>query len=230
MKAVECGTAIDNFLEERMKLYDQWLEEGKIPTSSKVIPVHKALQSQQWVLYSEQVFEFLRNARSFALTDCVCRAQYQRCDNPLRTCFLINDAADQEVQEGRGQYATLDEARQILKQANERGLIHLTIYNPEQHVYAVCSCCPCCCHDLQFLKLYGRTDMVAHSDYISETDMALCTHCGDCIERCIFEARLWENGEMAFNASACYGCGLCVEACPTNANVMRLREEVTRPK
>jgi hypothetical protein len=50
---------------------------------SKVVPVREALDVKQWVLPTEQVVEFQRNARSFALTPCTCRSRYQHCNNPL---------------------------------------------------------------------------------------------------------------------------------------------------
>lgn len=213
----------DTYLEERLARYDKWVREGKVPFSSKVIPVRESLATQQWVLPTEQVVEFLRNARSFALTHCECRSRYQRCDNPLEVCFLLNDAADRYVAEGKGRHVSLEEAMDALRQANERGLVHLTVYNPEQHVFAVCSCCSCCCHDFQFLQSYGRGDLIAYSEYVAQTNLEECTHCGDCIERCVFEARVWEDGQMSYNPDACYGCGLCATVCPVEATIMQRR-------
>ena len=215
--------AADGFLEERLIRYDRWVREGRIPFSSKVIPVRESLTAQSWVLPTEQVFEFLRNARSFALTDCVCRSHYRRCENPVEVCFLINDAADACVARGKGRYVCLAEAERALRRANERGLVHLAVYNPDQYVYAVCSCCTCCCHDLQFLKLYARDDLVVHSDYVALTDMEACVHCGDCIERCAFGARAWQDRSVKYLADACYGCGLCMTICPKDAVVLRRR-------
>jgi len=210
----------DVWLDDRLAQNDEWIQAGQIPFSSKVIPVRESLSTQQWVLPFEQVLEFLRNARSFALNHCICRAHYQRCDHPTEVCFLINDAADYAVARGIARRVSLEEAVDVLRQADERGLMHLTIYNPQQHVYAVCSCCSCCCHDLQFLKLYDRSDLVARSEYVAHTDVQACTHCGDCIERCAFEARVWQDKLMGYDAGACYGCGLCVSVCPAEATVM----------
>jgi Pyruvate/2-oxoacid:ferredoxin oxidoreductase delta subunit len=220
----------DPYLERRLARYDEWVREGRIPFSSKVIPVRESLTTQQWVLPTQQVVEFLRNARSFALTDCVCRSHYRRCDNPLEVCFLINDAADAYVAAGKARSVSLEEAMQVLRHANEKGLVHLTVYNPDQYVYAVCSCCSCCCHDLQFLKLYGRSDLIAYSEYIARTDMEQCNHCGDCVQRCVFEARVWQDGQMSYNSDACYGCGLCVTVCPVDATVMQRRSgQIAKP-
>ncbi len=59
------------------------------------------------------------------------------------------------VEQGAARRVDLKEATEVLKLANQHGLIHLTIYNPEQHVYALCSCCECCCHDIEFMKKLG---------------------------------------------------------------------------
>jgi len=213
----------DAYLEERLTQYDGWLQEKRIRFSSRVIPVREALDVKQWVLPTEQVVEFLRNARSFALTHCTCRSHYQRCDNPVEVCFLLDHAADQAVADGAARYVSLEEAMRVLRQANARGLVHLTIYFPEQRIYAVCSCCSCCCHDLQFLRLYGRSDLIAHSEYVAQTNMEACTQCGDCVERCVFGARVWQDSHLSYDAGACFGCGLCVTVCSVGANVLEPR-------
>jgi Pyruvate/2-oxoacid:ferredoxin oxidoreductase delta subunit len=213
----------DAWLEERLSQYDGWLQERRIPVSSKVVPVRESLETRQWVLPTERVLDLIRNARSCALIDCDCRSHYRRCDNPVETCFLINDAADAYLENGKGRQVSLAEAEEVLRHADERGLVHLTIYNPHQYVYAVCNCCSCCCHDLQFLKLHGRSDMIARSEYVAETDAEQCVHCGDCVARCVFGARQWEGGVMVYNAAACYGCGLCVSVCSVGATTMLRR-------
>jgi uncharacterized Fe-S center protein len=213
----------DAYLEERLTQYDAWLREGRIPFSSRVIPIREALDVRQWVLPTEQVIEFLRSARSFALTACTCRSRYQRCDNPLEACFLLDDAADQAVADHIARHVSLEEAMVVLRQANGRGLVHLTIYEPEHRVGAVCSCCSCCCHDLQSLQIYGRSDLVAHSEYVAQTDVETCTQCGACVERCAFGARVWQEDRLSYDAGACYGCGLCVTVCPASATVLTLR-------
>ena len=213
----------DPYLDERLERYDRWLRQGRIPTSSKVIPVGKSLSHLQWVLPTAQVRELLRNARSYALTDCSCRSRYRRCDNPLEVCFLLNDVADLMVQRGEARRVDLPEAEERAALAEKLGLVHLTIYNPEQHVYAICSCCPCCCHDLQFMMRFDRPDMVAHADYIAATDMDQCAHCGLCVERCVFGARIMEGDTLVERLDKCLGCGLCVTTCPTEAITMTLR-------
>jgi ferredoxin len=213
----------DEELEKRMHIFDGWVNEGKIPSSSKVIPVRQSVEYLQWVLPTQQVMEILRNSRSFALADCLCRKKHKRCDNPLEVCFYTNDVADKKVDQGAARRVSLEEASEKLKLANQHGLVHLTIYNPEQHVYALCSCCECCCHDIGFMKKLGRSDLVAHADYVASVDTGLCTDCGVCVERCIFDAQVMQEDKHVFRQECCFGCGLCVTSCQSNAIEMDLR-------
>jgi hypothetical protein len=73
----------DEELEKRLEMFDGWVKEGKIPSSSKVIPIMQSVSALQWVLPTQQMIELLRNSRSFALANCACRARHKRCDNPL---------------------------------------------------------------------------------------------------------------------------------------------------
>lgn len=212
----------DEFLAKRSKDYDEWLEEGKIPYSSKVVPVNQSLAADRWIMPSEQVLEFLRNARSFAVADCLCRTHYRRCDKPVDMCFYLNDSADKARASGRARTISLEEAAERLKMADEHGLVHTTLNRPDQYSYAICSCCSCCCHDLQLMLAYGRDDLVVQSAYRAQTDTSKCTHCAACVDRCVFGARTMDDGEMNYDPKKCYGCGLCVSVCPEDATVMQL--------
>ena len=213
----------DEELEKRLHKYDEWVKERKIPYSSKVIPVNQSLKFLQWVLPTQQVLEILRNSRSFALANCLCRTKHKRCDNPLEVCFYTNDVADAKVKQGSARSVSLQEASERLELANKHGLVHLSIYNPEQHLFALCSCCKCCCHDIEFMKKLGRPDLVAHADYVAVVDTDSCVQCGACVERCVFGAQNWESGAVMFHQDKCYGCGLCVSTCESNAIRMVLK-------
>lgn len=211
------GTQMDDWLKKRLDQYDEWLTEGKISFASKIVPIAKSLEGKQWVLPTEQVVKFIKDARSFAVAPCACRTHYQRCDNPVEICIFLNDISDKLVKKGYARRIPLDELVEKLHQANERGLVHLTLYNPSQYPYAICSCCRCCCHDLQLLLDCHRRDLVASSEYMALWDPDLCSHCGICVERCVFGARTRDKHGVKYDPDKCYGCGLCVTTCPNNA-------------
>ena len=74
---------------------------------------------------------------------------------------------------------------------------------------------------------HNRMDdwLKAGSEYIAVGDEQLCSSCGICADRCVFEARTMENGVVKYNPDKCYGCGLCVTACPNDAIVLLRVEE-----
>jgi len=215
----------DPFLKERYVTYQEWLSRGQISFSSKVIPVAESLEAKQWVLPTEQAMAILREARSVVVQDCECRTHYGRCDHPVEVCLLLNETAEQLLSSGEARRVSLDEAAGILEEANESGLIHLTLYRPDHQVYAICSCCSCCCHDLQIIKLFDHKELMIHSEYVAVTDFEACVDCGTCVDRCVFQARLSVAGAIKYDPSACVGCGLCITVCPVEANSMELRSD-----
>lgn len=213
----------DNFLEKRIVVYDEWFEDGKISFSSRIIPISESFNAKQWVLPSEQAEEIVRNAQFIAVQNCECRSHYKRCDHPLEVCLLFDEVGRKLVSRNEARRISFDESKEVLKKADNSGLIHLALYMPDHKIYALCSCCTCCCHELQIVKEYGRTDLLVQSDYLAITDFDICIHCGDCVERCPFEARIFQEDEMKYNSDMCLGCGLCVSVCPVEATSMVLR-------
>lgn len=216
---------MDSFLKSRLIEYKNWIETGKIRYSAKIIPVNESLEEKQWILPSDQVLEILRKARTIALSDCICRSHYKRCSNPLNVCLLLNQYGETFIEKGVSKKISYEKANTVIETANENGLVHLSLYRPDHELYALCSCCPCCCHDLQLLLNYKQESLIAHSDYIAVTDMEKCIHCGECIPRCYFHARKFDNNEMLYDSEKCYGCGLCTTVCPANATVMNPKKD-----
>jgi Pyruvate/2-oxoacid:ferredoxin oxidoreductase delta subunit len=216
-------TQLDSFLEKRLTKYDQWMAKGKISYSSKVIPVSESLYAKQWVMPTEQVIQVLESAGSIALQDCECRTHYNGCEKPLEVCLLLNKVGDKSVSQGKARHVSLKEAADVLKKANESGLVHMSYYMPNHEVFALCSCCSCCCHDLQIIKRTGRNDIMMRSEYVAVTDYDNCINCGDCEERCPFGARIIQEAELQYDTGKCVGCGLCVTTCPAEAISMVTR-------
>jgi NAD-dependent dihydropyrimidine dehydrogenase PreA subunit len=207
----------DEFLESRIAKYDGWLKNELISFSSRVVPIAESVDAEQCVLPSERVLEILSKAVTIALQKCECREHYKRCSRPLEVCFTLDEIGDRYIKKGIARRVSLEEAGFVLKQANESGLIHLSLYRPDHRIFALCSCCPCCCHDLQILMQYDRKDLVVRSEAVAVTDPSRCKECGTCVERCYFEARTFEGETMKYQPNNCYGCGLCVTACPEEA-------------
>ncbi len=215
----------DDFLEKRLNRYDRWLAKGLISHSSRVVPVVESFSPKQWVLPSEQAMEIVGQAGFLAVQNCECRSHYKRCDHPLEVCLLFNDVAKKTVDRGDARQISERQAEAILRTANDSGLVHLSLFMPDHEVYALCSCCPCCCHDLQIVKRYGRPDLLIRSEYLAFTREEDCTLCGDCAGRCPFGARQISGDVLEFFEDRCLGCGLCVSTCPGQAISMAVRPD-----
>jgi hypothetical protein len=189
---------MDSYLKKYADRYDKWLREDKIAYTPRVIPIEKSIVAKQWVIPTQQAISILTRANSFALTACACRTHYQ-CDKPKEVCFLLNDIADKAVEKNDARKVDEKEAIQVLQRAGEAGLVHMSLYRPGQEIFALCNCCSCCCHDLQLLIKYKRTELVVHSEFIATTNETLCLECGLCSQSCPFNARVLKDKGLAFD-------------------------------
>lgn len=212
------------YISTRIRKTENTIKSGLLKYSSKVVPIKKAIPATQYVLPTKQAIEFLKEAKSFALAKCGCRVAFGNCNNPLDTCLMLDEEAEYLASRGFAKKISLEEAENVLEIADGAGLIHLTLYMPGQKVYAICSCCPCCCHDLKALLKYGKTLFIAKSDYNATCNTELCNGCGTCIKRCVFGAREMQNGKSIVKAEDCYGCGLCITTCSAKASELIFRK------
>jgi MinD superfamily P-loop ATPase len=59
--------------------------------------------------------------------------------------------------------------------------------------------------------------MLASSGYVAMIQKELCIDCGDCEDRCLFDAIMLHDGEYQVDRGACMGCGICVDVCSQEA-------------
>jgi|GEM_PF-3407227 len=111
---------MDDFLKSYVTKYDRWRQEGSFSFSSKIIPVNESISASQWILPSDQVLQILKDAESFALTDCICRTHYSRCENPREVCLLLNKRSDQAVEHNTARRISLADASEVLKEADKQ--------------------------------------------------------------------------------------------------------------
>ena len=206
---------MDEFLSKYITKYDRWLADKTISFSSKVIPVGESLTATKQVLPSQQAEKIIEDARLIALARCLCRTRYNNCDKPRHVCLILNESGEKWIAQGKAEEISLGRAKEALKTAEQTGLVHMTLHMPDHEIFAFCSCCTCCCHDLQLVVKYGKDYILENGDYTATGVPEDCTDCGACTDRCMFGARLLEEGALQYNADRCVGCGLCVSACPT---------------
>ena len=185
---------------------------------TRVIPVNVSVEAKTHILDFESVSEVVKKAKTLAVTKCTCRLTAHKCDRPLEACIQVNNAAAYALARGTGREIDAQEALDILRNAEEKGLIHVTM-NRHQVDHFICNCCPCCCQTMPVL-IKGGIHVLDPSRFRAEIDRDLCSGCGTCHERCYFGAISWEDGEGSVSlveAEKCMGCGLCEVTCPADA-------------
>ena len=90
-----------------------------------------------------------------------------------------------------GRTISKNEAYEVLKKAENAGLVHMTCNLESGHSY-ICNCCGCCCGFLRAANM-GIPNVV-NSHYYAQIDPDNCDACGTCAdERCQVSAI--EEGE-----------------------------------
>jgi len=220
---------------ELAALFEQYLQEtqgGSIvreaPAVHRVIPIGEAIPFDLEVFPYERASELLEDAKSWGVRNCICRVQQRLvgkgCDRPIENCLVfapIEGAFDHSKVD---RAITKEEALQILLEAEEAGLVHSTGNYRDQHYY-ICNCCTCCCGVLRSVAEFGVPTTAVRSDFHTVVDAELCIGCGDCLERCQFDALSLPDDICVVDYARCVGCGLCATVCPTGALYLERRPE-----
>jgi Pyruvate/2-oxoacid:ferredoxin oxidoreductase delta subunit/DNA-binding Lrp family transcriptional regulator len=218
------------------KMYKYWgMELGASDYPFiRVIPVEEKLDVKKEVLTFEKVSEFIKDARSIAVINCVCRSTFDNCDRPLEVCMNFDSTADYLVKHRGARYVNYEEAMEILKKSEEAGLVHIT-NNLQKKPTFICNCCPCCCGFLRGLTQLNNPRTLTKSNFLPQIDNDACTKCESCIKVCPMGAiyhHYPHNSDSSDNMvkiteERCIGCGLCSGKCPKEAITMvRIKEEI----
>ncbi len=183
---------------------------------TRVIPVGVTIEAKTHVLAFEDVREIIEKANVISVTKCTCRLTAHKCDRTLEACLQINRGAEYNIARGTGRKLTKEEALEIVRKAEEDGLIHV-VMNKQNVDQFICNCCPCCCQTMPIL-IKHNISVIEPSRFAACVDPNLCSSCGTCLDRCYFGAIVaTDNEPTRVDTSKCMGCGLCQVTCPTEA-------------
>ena len=109
-----------------------------------------------YLLTTSEAEEITDISEGVALGPCTCRSVFRNCDNPINNEILLGPSRHifTEHMPHDSHEITKEEARDILRDCHQRGLIH-TIIKCKQDYYAICNCCSCCCVPLRLSKKHG---------------------------------------------------------------------------
>jgi ferredoxin len=167
-------------------------------------------------------------ASSITVIPCICRMH-----EPGRTadevCMLVTSSPVNGVlQAGFSDYddgpqlddfhtMTVPEAMQLLRECEDRGLLHSIWTFKTPFTAAICNCnLSSGCMAMKLTAGYDVKVMWRGED-VAVLDAERCTGCGRCAKRCPFDAISLRPGAVKIPAEGCWGCGICRSACAQQA-------------
>lgn len=165
---------------------------GKFPVGvgvMRVIPIEQAIQGETRRASYEEISKYLNEAKVFTVSDCSCRTSREvmgeGCGHLKEDmCIQLDHAAEYYIRTKRGREITREEAFEIIKRAEENGLMHqIPNFDGTGKTHAICNCCGCSCFAMRIAQMYSNSDMV-RSNYVAHVDQDKCVACGECVENC----------------------------------------------
>jgi electron transport complex protein RnfB len=220
--------------EELARLFEAYFQEAmgfvasQSPPVHRVIPVEEAIPAGIEIMPYESASDLLDNAKSWGVLDCICRKQQKLigkgCDRPINNCLAFAPIEGVFDHSDTVRAITKDEAFRVLREAEEAGLVH-SPGNYRDGNHYICNCCTCCCGVLRNVAEFNIPTAIAKSSFVATVDEEACTGCGDCLERCQFDALAVPDAVCLIDPGRCVGCGLCTTVCPTEALHLMPRPE-----
>lgn len=175
---------------------------GALPVGGgvmRVIPIERAINGETVSKSYEEVSHYIEEAEDISVADCSCRRSRrlmgEGCGHLEKDmCIQLGDAARYYIKTGRGRRISKEEAYEILKRAEENGLMHeMPNTDGSGRTHAICNCCGCSCFALRTVE-YFHTPGMLRSNYVSKVDPEKCVACGECVANCPVNAlRLGEK-------------------------------------
>jgi H+/Na+-translocating ferredoxin:NAD+ oxidoreductase subunit B len=208
------------------------LDIWKKTPQMRVIPVYESIKVTREVMPYEQAEILVRAHEKIAVFPCICRQEQKLkgkgCDKPEEICLGFGKIADYAIIRLGARSIDRQKALEILKQANELGLV-LQPSNSRKAAF-ICCCCGCCCEVLKNIMRHPKPASIVSTPFAASVNPESCTGCGTCIDRCQTKALRLEADKAVLNQDLCIGCGLCVSTCPTDSLTLIRKPESEQAK
>lgn len=183
----DIGACFEEYTRKRLAPLVPNLDNGM--AFMRVIPVEKAIRNDSHAASYDEISSHIEKATAISVGPCSCRRSRrligEGCGHLEEDmCMYLNDSARTFVAIGAHRMVTKEEAYEILKRAEDNGLIHeINQTDGFEGVNAICNCCGCSCYALRIAN-YFRTPDGIRSNYVAKVDKDKCVACGQCVENC----------------------------------------------
>ena len=183
----QIGKAFELYTRTRLAPMTPMLPEGM--AMMRVIPIESALVGVDGVEPWEKLSSYLDKYDTFSVSDCSCRASRRHIDEgcghlETEMCIQMGSGAEYYIKTGRAREITREEAKEIIHNAEQLGLMHEMPHTEQLgEAFAICNCCGCSCFSMRIASMFKTPDAI-RSNYTAKVNPENCVACGQCVENC----------------------------------------------
>ena len=197
---------------EFVRVYSVGRNRGCRVSSSQEDILAETRPNMHFVCTRAEAAALIEAAEEYWIGVCGCRKGRGGCDKSgMDVCLEFRESTAAEG-DGRRKVGRAD-ALELLELAEEKHLVTRPFRDESRtRVDGICFCCDCCCE-----YSHGGDDggyACDRGSQVEQTDMDVCTDCGECVDVCFFGARMMDGAGLRVRTEECFGCGLCVDVCP----------------
>lgn len=201
---------------------------------SRVITVDRVIDPENTVHTYDQVQTYIDKYDPIAASTCYCRHEAALLGEdthgvPMEVCMTFGLGAQYTIERLGARKLSKKEARELLDQTEEAGLIH-TSTNTTEDINFLCNCDRWNCAVIKTVLTQSNPGLFLNSGFQPRVDPDICAACETCIERCPASARsMTDNNVSEVNLDRCFGCAVCATGCPSGAIVMESKPGFREP-
>ena len=183
----ELGACFEEYTRIRVGMLAPVLGNGV--NFMRVMPVLSAIENDTHKASYDEISTLIEKAWAISVGPCSCRRSRrlmgEGCGHLEEDmCLYLNDNAISFSKNGEHRLITKEEAYEILRRAEDNGLVHEVNQSLGfDDVTAICNCCGCSCYALRIAELFRSPNGVS-SNFIARVDKDKCVACGQCVENC----------------------------------------------
>ena len=183
----ELGACFEEYTRIRVGMLAPMLGNGG--NFMRVMPVMSAIENDTHKASYDEISTLIEKAWAISVGPCSCRRSRrlmgEGCGHLEEDmCLYLNDNAISFSKNGEHRLITKEEAYEILRRAEDNGLVHeVNQALGFDDVTAICNCCGCSCYALRIAELFRSPNGVS-SNFIARVDKDKCVACGQCVENC----------------------------------------------
>ena len=155
----------------------------------RAMPVGSAIKNDSHAATYDEVEHIIERAWAVSVGPCSCRRTRRLMGEGCGhleddMCMYIDDNAKFFSEQGSHRLVSKEEALEILKRAEDNGLVHeINAAEGYDGPTAICNCCGCSCLALRLGEYFNAPDML-RTNYVAKVDRDKCVACGLCVDNC----------------------------------------------